>query len=269
MTNAGLLQRILQAKRAELPELRRRRLPSPPVVRPAGLRREQGQPLRLIAEIKRRSPSAGALSTELSVPARAVVYQRAGAHMMSVLCDWDFFGGRYEDLAAARAATELPVLCKEFVLDECQLDAARAYGASAVLLIVRCLAPERLHALVRGARERELLPFVEVVTEGEARLALETGATCIGVNARDLDTLRIDLARADRVLEGLPASVIRVHLSGISGPEQVRKVAERGLDAALMGEALMRQADPEALLRSFVEASDTAALRGRGSQAPA
>src|SRR5690606_750310 len=134
---------ILQAKWAELPELRRRRLPAPPSVRPADLRRGPRQPLRLIAEIKRRSPSAGALSTELSVPARAVAYERAGAHMMSVLCDWQFFGGRYEDLAAARDATDLPVLCKEFVLDECQLDAAQAYGASAVLLIVRCLPAER------------------------------------------------------------------------------------------------------------------------------
>lgn len=255
MSNAGVLQRILQAKWAEMPELRRRRLPPPPKLRPVDLSRGPGQPLRLIAEIKRRSPSAGALSTELSVPARAVAYERAGARMMSVLCDWQFFGGRYEDLAAAREATNLPVLCKEFVVDECQLDAARAYGASAVLLIVRCLAPQRLHALVRGARERELLPFVEVVNEEEARLALEAGATCIGVNARDLDTLSMDLARAERVLAGLPPSITRAHFSGISGAEQVARVAQSGADAALVGEVLMRQADPEPLLRSFVAAA--------------
>lgn len=255
MSKAGILERILRTKWSEMPELRRRRLPAPPPLRPVDLGRGPGQPLRLIAEIKRRSPSAGALSTELSVPARAAVYERAGAHMMSVLCDWQFFGGSYEDLAAAREATSLPVLCKEFVLDECQLDAARAYGASAVLLIVRCLQPQRLHALVQRARERELLPFVEVVTEAEARLALEVGATCIGVNARDLDTLSMDLARAQRVLTQLPASVTRAHLSGISSAEQVKRVAQSGVDAALVGEVLMRQADPETLLRTFVVAA--------------
>lgn len=255
MSTRGILQRILQAKHAELPALRRRRLPAPPPLRPPSLQRLPGQPLRLIAEIKRRSPSAGALSTFLSVPARAVAYERGGAQMMSVLCDGAFFDGSYEDLAAAYRATQLPLLCKEFVVDECQLDAARAHGASAVLLIVRCLAPQRLRALVREARARELLPFVEVVTEEEAHLALDCGATCVGVNARDLDTLEMDLDRARRVLALLPASITKAHLSGIASPEAVREVAESGVDAALIGEVLMRRDEPEALLRELAAAA--------------
>jgi indole-3-glycerol phosphate synthase len=252
---AGLLERILQAKQAELAALRRRRLPAPPPLRPVELARPSGQPLRLIAEIKRRSPSAGALSTLLTPAARAAAYERAGARMLSVLCDREFFDGGYEDLAAARRATRLPLLCKEFVLDECQLDAARAYGASAVLLIVRCLAPARLRVLVREAERRDLVPFVEVVTDEEARLALDAGSRCIGVNARDLDTLVMDAQRARRVLEALPPPITRVHLSGIASPERVSEVARSGVDAALVGEVLMRQDDPEPLLRSLVDAA--------------
>lgn len=253
--SSGVLQRILQAKHAELPELRRRRLPAPPPLRPVELARPPGAPLRLIAEIKRRSPSAGPLSTVLTPTARAVAYERAGASMLSVLCDRTFFDGGFDDLAAAAKATRLPLLCKEFVVDECQLDAARAYGASAVLLIVRCLAPARVHVLVREARARGLLPFVEVVSEREAQIALDAGSTCIGVNARDLDTLQMDAERARRVLDALPSSITRAHLSGIGSAERVQEVARSGVDAALVGEILMRQDDPEPLLRSFVRAA--------------
>ncbi len=250
-----VLDRILQAKRAELGALRRRRLPAPPTVPPVQLERGPRQALHLITEIKRRSPSAGALSTVLSVPARAFAYERAGASMLSVLCDGTFFDGSYEDLAAARRATSVPLLCKEFVIDECQLDAARAYGASAVLLIVRCVESPRVAALVRAAEARGLVPLVEVVNEQEARVAVDAGARLVGVNARDLDTLVMDLDRARRVLASLPKHVTRVHLSGVSSAEKVLEVARSGVDAALMGEVLMRQDDPEPLLRSFAAAA--------------
>src|SRR5688572_22982795 len=129
-----VLAKILDTKRSELAELRRRPLPAPPPLRPVRLSRAAGAPLALITEIKRRSPSAGALSTVLSVAERARAYERAGASMLSVLCDRPYFDGEYAHLAEARAATSLPILCKEFVLDESQLDAARAFGADAVLL---------------------------------------------------------------------------------------------------------------------------------------
>src|SRR5688572_27690467 len=123
----GLLDRILATKRGELDGLRRKRLPTPGSVVPALLKRGPGEPLRLIAEVKLRSPSAGPLSTVLNVADRARAYERAGATMVSVLCDATFFGGAFEHLAEARAATKIPLLCKEFVIDEVQLDAARAF----------------------------------------------------------------------------------------------------------------------------------------------
>jgi len=251
---SGRLARILATKRAEIPGLRAQRLPPSPNPRPFSLRRADGA-LKLISEIKFRSPSAGPLSTALSASERASAYQRAGASMISVLCDASFFDGAYAHLAEARAACELPLLCKEFVIDESQLDAAVAYGADAVLLIVRCLCEARLNQLTLAARERKLEPFVEVVSDQESKMALAAGATLIGVNARDLDTLVMDAARAARVLAELPATVTRVHLSGIARPEDVQRVASSSVDAALLGEALMREDQPEAKLRQLVAAA--------------
>ncbi len=256
MTEArsGVLARILAKKRTELPELRKLKLPPTPGPRPFSLRRASSE-IQLISEIKFRSPSAGALSRALSVTERARAYERAGANMISVLCDASFFDGAFTHLAEARAASKLPLLCKEFVIDEVQLDAALAYGADAVLLIVRCLTAEQLTTLVRATLDRQLVPFVEVATEEEARSALGSGATIIGVNARDLDTLEMDALRTSRVLAELPNHVARVHLSGIASPDDVRRVAESPADAALIGEALMRKDQPEALLRSLVLAA--------------
>lgn len=251
---SGVLARILDRKRTELPALRAQRLPAAPGPRPFSMRREQGR-LKLITEIKFRSPSAGALSTVLSVSERARAYQRAGASMISVLCDTSFFDGSYAHLAEARAACDLPLLCKEFVIDESQLDAAVAHGADAVLLIVRCLDEQRLNQLTRAARERKLEPFVEVVSDDESKLALAAGATLIGVNTRDLDTLVMDAARAPRLLAELPASVTRVHLSGVARPEDVERVRSSHADAALIGEALMREDQPETRLRTLIAAA--------------
>ena len=251
-----MLSEILAQKQRELASLRERALPEPPERRAVSLgRADNAGRLSLIAEIKRRAPSAGALSTVLTVAERAAAYERAGASMLSVLCDGHFFDGDYQHLAEARAVTRLPLLCKEFVIDECQLDAARAFGADAVLLIVRCLAPARVSELVAGARARGLVPFVEVATEDELALALAAGAELIGVNARDLDTLVMDAARAARVLAAIPEPVVRAHLSGLSKPEDVTRIRQSGADAALIGEALMRQDDPEPLLRTLSEAA--------------
>jgi len=256
---AGWLARILDQKRREIPELREAALPSPPPIRPVELRRPPGTPLHLLAEIKLRSPSAGALSRRLGVGERAAAYARAGARVVSVLTDRQFFDGSYAHLTEAKHASPLPVLCKDFVLDESQLDAARAYGADAVLLIVRCLPAERVPELVNAARERGLEPLVEVVTEAEAELAVDAGAGLIGVNARDLDTLEMDPRRAERMLEGLPRDVVGIHLSGLAAPDDVARVARSPAGAALVGEALMRADDPEPLLRSLCAAAGSAA----------
>ncbi|MEB2313805.1 MAG: indole-3-glycerol-phosphate synthase [Sorangiineae bacterium] len=262
----SLLARILAEKARELPGLRARRLPAPPPRRAVELGRRAGGPLALIAEFKRRSPSAGELSRALSLEERVARYARGGARAVSVLTDGAFFGGRFEDLTAARAAAcaegrALPILCKDFIIDEAQLDAARAFGADLALIIVRCLAPARITRLVGAARERGLEPLVEVVTEDEARLALDAGARLIGVNARDLDTLALDAARAAGVLARLPAQVVAVHLSGLRTPADLAQVAGGRAEAALIGEALMRADDPEPLLAAMVAAA-------RGPSAP-
>lgn len=252
----GVLERILTQKRSELAELRQRRLPSPPPLRAISLARRDAEPLRILAENKRRSPSAGALNTKLSVAERVAAYERAGAAMASVLCDSHFFDGCYEHLIEAREGSNIPLLCKEFIIDESQLDCARAFGADAALLIVRCLENDaQLERLLKATRERGLLPLVEVANEAEAARALAVGADTIGVNSRDLDTLAMDRERAARVLGSLPKHITKLHLSGISCAADVAKIRRDGVDGALVGEVLMRQDDPEPLLRSLVTAA--------------
>lgn len=249
----SLLSDILAKKREELSALRTSKLPAPPARRALALRRNPGEPLRLLAELKRKSPSAGALSTALPFPERAELYEVAGAAMLSVLTDATWFDGSFEDLGRIRAVTSVPILCKEFVIDEVQLDAARAHGADAVLLIVRFVADsKRLTELVRAARERELEPIVEIANAAESGAALDAGATYVGVNARDLDSLKLDAKQAQNVLARLPESVVRLHFSSLKTPADVGWVAEGPADGALVGEALMRRDDPSELLQAMV-----------------
>jgi indole-3-glycerol phosphate synthase len=269
---SGVLERILASKRAEIDALRSApRTTGPHAPRgdrvAAALRREAGASLRLICEIKRRSPSAGALSTALSPAARAVAYAESGATMISVLCDAPFFDGAWAHVAEARAALAdrglgALVLAKEFVLDEAQLDVARASGADAVLLIARIVDPPRLAKLVAEARARGLEPLVEVATEDELVAANDAASTVVGVNVRDLDTLAMDAARASRVLAAIEAPRVPVHLSGLKSPEDVRAVARSRADAALVGEALMREDDPRALLAAMADAARSPRAQG-------
>lgn len=254
-TRTGVLGQILQHKRAEVAELRGRRFPSGFSARPVDLSRERAGKLHLLTEIKFRSPSAGQLSTQLSVEQRAKVYEAAGASLISVLCDARYFDGAYEHLARARASCELPLLCKEFIIDEVQLDAALAHGADAVLLIVRCLGQESLTHLVRASQQRGLTPLVEVHGPHEAQRALDAGAELVGVNARDLDTLQMNAPQARQVLESLPSSVTAVHLSGVQTADDLREHKRTRADGVLIGEVLMRQADPRALLSELSAAA--------------
>ncbi len=221
------------------------------------LRRPAGEPLRLLAEVKFKSPSAGELSRTLDAAARAVAYAEGGARMVSILCDATFFGGSFDDLQRARHALDarglaVPLLAKEFIVDPIQLDWALAHGADAVLLIARILRPEQVDVLAREALSRGLEPLIEVTTEGERDVALETGARVVGVNARDLDTLAMDATRAARVLAGIPRDRVAVHLSGVKTADDVRAIAAGRADAALVGEVLMREDDPTPLLRNLV-----------------
>jgi indole-3-glycerol phosphate synthase len=192
--------------------------------------------------------------------------------MISVLVDRPFFGGSYEDLASCRAALDDAfglsrprLLCKEFVLDRIQLQMASSFGADAVLLIARLHPPERLAELAFEARSLFLEPLVEVTNEAEAYAAQAVEASLIGVNARDLDTLAMDQERAASVLAKIDPRVVRVHLSGLSRPEDVARVASGSADAALIGEALMRQDDPRPLLSAMVASASVPLIPSRRS----
>jgi indole-3-glycerol phosphate synthase len=271
---AGMLDRILIPKRDEIAQMGAG-LPLSPRRRPGGkvfetLSRPEGAPLRLIAEVKRRSPSAGELSHVLSPPERALRYAHAGARMISVLTDAPFFGGSFDHLAACRDALDEAfgparprLLCKDFILDPVQLDRAVDAGADAALLIARILDPDTLLALSSEARARGLEPLVEVVTPEELAAAAKASARLIGVNARDLNTLEMDAERAASVLGQIDPLSVAIHLSGLATPEDVARVAHppprsplaRRADAALIGEALMRQDDPTALLAAMMRAA--------------
>jgi indole-3-glycerol phosphate synthase len=262
----SLLADILAVKAAEVDALRaRKRAPSSrePLDVVRALRREHDGPMRLVAEVKLRSPSAGPLSRALAPGERALAYAEAGAAMVSVLCDAPFFDGAWEHLAAARgrldrAERSVPLLAKEFVVDERQIEEARDRGADAVLLIARIVSRDRLVELARAAFGERIEPLVEVVDERELESASKAGARVIGVNARDLDTLQMDAARAARVLGVVPPSVVAVHLSGLRTAADVAQVARgtgRRLDAALVGEALMRDDDPRERLAAMVRAA--------------
>jgi len=258
----SVLAKIVASKEREIAELRRRPWPEPrkrtPLDVPGALR-APGQ-LALIAEVKRRSPSAGPLSTVLGVAERVRAYAGAGASMISVLCDAPFFDGSFGHLALARdtldaAGRSVPLLAKEFVLDEVQIACAAAAGADAVLLIARLVSPSRLRELAAAARDASLEPFTEVVDETELDAALAAGATVIGVNARDLDTLTMDAERAKRVLAAIPDDRVAAHLSGLRAPDDVRRIRQGRANAALIGETLMREDDPAPLLARLVTAA--------------
>ncbi len=252
----GLLSDILLQKAREVAELRAQ----PSLARSAGLaprdvvaalRRPHGAPLRLIAEIKFRSPSAGALSRALSAPDRAAAYEAGGAAMVSVLTDARWFDGSLDHLRAARERVRVPVLCKDFIVDPVQVEHAWGAGADAVLVIVRCLPDgpnEAIRRLVDAALSKGIEPFVEVIDERELERALSAGARVIGVNARDLDALHMDAARAARVLANIPRDKVAVRLSGLKSRTDAAQIATSRADAALIGEALMRHDDPAPLL---------------------
>lgn len=201
----------------------------------------------VIAEMKRRSPSKGTLNNALNA-GQSVLFERGGAAAISVLTEPDFFGGSIDDLVAVRSAVALPLLKKDFHIDVSQLIEARNARASAVLLIARALSPEELPWLMDAARNLELETFVEVRTEQELDRALEAGAEIIGVNSRDLETLAVDDGVPTRLIPKIPPHLIAVWESGIATVEHVRRAADCGADAVLVGSALSKASDPAQLV---------------------
>ena len=205
----------------------------------------------LVAEYKRRSPSAGAIREGADVGEVVGAYERGGAVAISVLTDEPHFGGSLADLEKARAAVELPILRKDFTVDRYQLYEAKAAGADAVLLVARTLGPAEIDALHAEALALDLDVVVEVHSGAELEVALDLDVDVIGVNNRDLDDFSVDLGRTFELLPDVPAGKTVVSESGIVSRADVEELEAIGVDAVLVGEALMRASDPEAAAREL------------------
>jgi indole-3-glycerol phosphate synthase len=216
----------------------------------AALRRPDGS-LAVIAEIKRRSPSAGEIRTAASAPEQALRYQSAGADALSVLTDGKYFGGALDDLGQAAAAVPLPCLRKDFMVEPFQVLEAVQSGASAILIIVRALEDDVIRRLHGAAVAAGLDVLFEIHTEAELDRAVRHGARIVGVNNRDLATFTIDLGLSERLIPRFPKSVIAVSESGIVHGVDAARVRAAGAHAVLAGEGLMKAQDPGALIRQF------------------
>jgi indole-3-glycerol phosphate synthase len=241
---------VLRRKRAvPLDELQARSLNMPT----RGFREALARPgIGVIAEFKRRSPSAGCLREDADVASIVAAYERGGASALSVLTEEANFGGSLEDLRAAGAACGLPILRKDFIVDLYQLYEARAAGADAVLLIVAALDRDALASLHETATGLGLDVLVEVHDGDELATAASIGARLIGVNNRDLRDFSVDVARTSRLLSEMPAGATVVSESGIASAEQLRDLEREGVAAVLVGETLMRAPDPQGALAALL-----------------
>jgi len=208
----------------------------------------------VIAEVKRRSPSAGDLADIGDPAALAREYQAGGASIISVLTEQRRFGGSLDDLDSVRASVSIPVLRKDFVVGSYQVHEARAHGADVVLLIVAALDQNTLTGLRERVESLGMTALVEVHTEDEASRALDAGAKVIGVNARNLRTLEVDRSTFERIAPGLPSGVVKIAESGVRGPLDLIEYAAAGADAVLVGEGLVTNANPRAAVAELVTA---------------
>ena len=218
----------------------------------------------VIAEVKRSSPSKGALATIKDPAGLAADYAAGGAATISVLTEERRFGGTLDDLRAVRAKVDVPVLRKDFITTSYQLWEARAYGADMALLIVAALEQNALESLIERARSIGLTPLVEVHDEDEVERALAAGADLIGVNARNLKTLEVDRGTFARIAHLIPDHVVKVAESGVRGPRDVIDHAKHGANVVLVGETLVRDDDPRASVADLVAAGAHPALQHRG-----
>jgi len=208
----------------------------------------------VIAEVKRRSPSQGTIRDDIDPVEHARAYVRGGAVAVSVLTDEAHFGGSIDDLRSVAAAVPVPVLRKDFVINEVQIHEARAAGASAVLLIARIMNAKQLDGLARIVRSLDMTPLIEVHAphELDAALAAGKGWSVLGINARDLDTFNVDLHATEELIRRIPAGVPVVAESGIETRADVERYAAAGADFVLVGTSVARQSDPEKAVRALV-----------------
>jgi len=257
------LEQLVNATRERL-ERRKRERPLAELEREVAERGE-GRPFQealihpgtsLVAEYKRRSPSAGTIRDNASVTEIVQAYERGGAAALSILTEEDHFGGSLEDLKEARAATQLPILRKDFTVDPYQLYEARASGADAILLVVGSLTDDQLGRLYTETRALDLDALVEIHDEEELERALEFDVDVIGINNRDLTDFTVDLSRTFDLLADVPAGKTVVSESGIVYREQVEELERVGVDAVLVGETVMRAEDPESACRDLSGSDD-------------
>ncbi len=255
-----ILEKIVAVKRQEIahnrlhcPETQLSGLlaTAPPVRDFYGPLAEQGR-LSLIAEVKKASPSAGIIRTDFDPVEIAKIYAAHGASCLSVLTDQQFFQGSLEYLRQVREAVSLPVLRKDFIIDRYQLLEARAAGADAVLLIAECLDDSQLRTLHEETIALGMRPLVELYDPANLKRVLAAGATLIGINNRNLHTFTVDLEHTLRMREQVPPTCVLVSESGIRTHADVQRLAEAGVDAMLVGESLMRQADIGTAVRALL-----------------
>ncbi|WP_099221344.1 indole-3-glycerol phosphate synthase TrpC [Listeria costaricensis] len=239
------LKEILQAKEIEVANLANEKLreDQPPIFGFSDYLAEHADTLQLIAEVKRASPSKGAIHLTVDPVLQAQKYQAAGAAMISVLTDTTYFKGSMEDLQQVARVVQLPVLCKDFIISEKQLIRARNHGASVALLIVAALGEQRLQELLKIARQIGLETLVEVHDAVELEIAKRSGAELIGVNNRDLHSFKVDLAVSERLAANFSEGPFYISESGFREPADVERV-KGAYQAVLVGEALMRAEDP-------------------------
>ncbi|WP_314172792.1 indole-3-glycerol phosphate synthase TrpC [Streptomyces winkii] len=248
-----------------LDELKERAAAAPPAK--DGIAALKGEDVRVICEVKRSSPSKGALAAIADPAALAADYETGGASVISVLTEKRRFGGSLADLEAVRAKVDIPVLRKDFVFSSYQLWEARAHGADIVLLIVAALEQEALVSLIERAESIGLTPLVEAHDEDETQRAVDAGARIIGINARNLKTLEVDRGNFARIAPEIPAHIVKVAESGVRGPHDLIAYANEGADAVLVGESLVTGKDPRSAVADLVAAGAHPALRhghGRG-----
>jgi indole-3-glycerol phosphate synthase len=221
----------------------------------------QGQQVGVIAEVKRSSPSRGAINPGLDLAGQVIAYQAGGAAAISVLTEPTRFGGSTDDLVLARKSVALPLLKKDFHVDVSQIFEARALGASAALVIARAVPPGRLKELMTAGADVGLEILVEVRDERELDLALYLNASLIGVNNRNLETLEIDSGTSLRILPLIPRGVVAIAESGVKSAADVKRVADAGADAVLVGSELSSARDPEAVARSLTGVARTGGAR--------
>ncbi|MBC9225403.1 indole-3-glycerol phosphate synthase TrpC [Aeromicrobium sp. 636] len=247
--------------RVGLDELKQQAAKQPPALDPMPAFRADG--VSVIAEVKRASPSKGALA-DIKDPAElAGDYASGGAAAISVLTEQRRFNGTLADLRAVRARVDVPVLRKDFITTSYQLWEARAAGADMALLIVAALDQNALASLIDRARSMGLTPLVEVHDEAEVERALEADADLIGVNARNLKTLEVDRGTFERLAPQIPDSVVKVAESGVRGPHDVIEYARSGANVVLVGETLVKGDDPRATVADLVAAGQHPALQHR------